>query len=183
MHPQLQLIIDEFHSATGRLNKLVHGLPEEKWKMRAQAQRWSVAECVAHLNLTGAGFLPPLRQALASGHGGTAPARYRRDPLGWFLWRMMKPPVRLRVPSAPMFIPQALAPMEDVLAEFHRMQSQLIAVVESGEGVALQKLRIRSPFDQRASYNVFAAFGILARHEHRHLLQAEKVRNDLGDLV
>jgi hypothetical protein len=179
MHPQLQQIIDEFHGATERLNALVDGLPEENWKLRAHPDRWSVAECVAHLNLTGEAFLPPLRQALASGPGGSAPARYRRDPLGWFLWRMMKPPVRLRVPSAPMFIPQALAPMKDVLADFHCMQSQLIAVVESGDGAPLQRLRIRSPFDQRASYNVFAAFGILARHEHRHLLQAEKVKKDL----
>ena len=32
---------------------------------------------------------------------------YRRDPLGWMLWKIMPPPVRMKAPTTPAFIPSA----------------------------------------------------------------------------
>lgn len=175
MHPQLLDIIEELGDATRRLGRLSSTFDEAAWHRRVDPARWSPAECVAHLNLTNSAFLPSLRAKVDEGRarGGSAPARYRRDPMGWLLWRMMPPPVRLRVPSSAGFIPESSLPRDEVLATFSRLQDELIAVISDADGLPLQKLRIRSPFDNRASYNLFSAFGILARHEHRHLWQAE----------
>src|SRR5947208_13643555 len=52
MHPQLQPIADEYRSAQARLHELVRAVPAEQWPRRHDPARWSVAECVAHLNLT-----------------------------------------------------------------------------------------------------------------------------------
>ena len=58
MHPQLDLVADEYRSAQARLHELVRAVPEERWGRRADPARWSVAECVAHLNLTSMAYLP-----------------------------------------------------------------------------------------------------------------------------
>lgn len=54
MHPQLRAIIDQFDAAQARLHRLVAVSPEQAWSRRAEPGRWSMAEWVAHLNLTAA---------------------------------------------------------------------------------------------------------------------------------
>src|SRR5438093_1866669 len=111
MHPQLDLVADEYRSAQARLHELVRAVPEERWGRRADPARWSVAECVAHLNLTSLAYLPLLRDAVArAGALEMRPAgRYRRDVVGWLLWRTMGPPVRVRLKTLARFVPSSAA--------------------------------------------------------------------------
>ena len=65
MHPQLQRVADEYRSAQARLHELVRAVPDEQWGRRSDPARWSVAECVAHLNLTSMAYLPLLQHAVS----------------------------------------------------------------------------------------------------------------------
>jgi hypothetical protein len=82
-----QLIADEYRGAHRRLHDLVRAIPLERWGQRSDPDRWAVAECVAHLNLTSAAYLPLLEAALERARAvkATAPSRYHRDPVGWLL--------------------------------------------------------------------------------------------------
>lgn len=177
MNSQLQELVDELRSASERLRRLAERLPAERWAERTDSERWSVAECVEHLNLTGRAYLPPLRAALQEARelGGAAPLRYRRDPVGWLLWRTMGPPVRVRLPTPAAFVPGADREREELLREFERLQEEQVALVREGDGLPLQRVRMRSPFDARVRYNLFSGLSILPRHQHRHLWQAERV--------
>jgi hypothetical protein len=176
LHPQLQAIVDEFEQALARLHALAAELPEPAWTWRPAPERWSVGECIAHLNLTSAACFPLLRAALRSearrksGSG----LRYRRDPMGWLMWWMMGPPALIRVKTTSRFIPQGSMPARTLIADFERWQRDQIACVHEAEGHDLNRLRIRSPFDPRVSYNAYACLTILPRHQHRHLWQAER---------
>src|SRR4029453_15302383 len=99
MHPQLETIAREFDAATERLRALGRLAPEEFWTRRPDPARWSIAECVAHLNLTSAAYVPLLREAIIRGRqlSDPVPPRHHRDPIGWLLWKGSGPPVRLRV--------------------------------------------------------------------------------------
>jgi len=141
-----------------------------------------MAECVAHLNLTGAAFVPALRQALAApgiSRNVAHSHRYRRDPIGWLLWWALRPGARMRVKTTEPFIPRETAAVGEVLPEFDRLQEQQVACVRVAEGLPLERLRIRSPFGQRIRYNLYSALTILPRHQHRHLSQAAEVRTAL----
>jgi hypothetical protein len=177
MHPQLQTIVEEFESAQARLHRLAQRIPESQWHRRADPERWSVAECVGHLNLTSEAYLPAIRTVLDQGRrsGPTAPRRYRRDPVGWLLWRLAGPPVRYRVKTSAGFVPRSDVPLRQLLAEFDLLQLQQIECVRSADGLDLGRLWIRSPFDQRIRYNAYSCLSILPRHQHRHLWQAERV--------
>ena len=175
MHPQLQAVIGELGTAQARLHALAAATPPAAWSRRPDPARWSIAECVAHLNLTSAAYLPLLRQALARSSQSIVTRRYRRDPIGWLLWRTAGPPVRLRMKTTASFIPQAMAGAVELVAEFDRWQAEQVSYVRNAEGLPLGRLWIRSPFDPRLRYNVYAALTILPRHQHRHLWQAEQI--------
>ena len=181
MHPQLSAIVDEFESARSRLHLLAGAVPDARWAERADPARWSVAECVAHLNLTSRAYVPLLRDAIARARalrdaGRTTPARYRRDPVGWVLWRTAGPVKRVgRVKTTAPFVPAGELPRDVVLAEFERLQDEQLACVRDADGLPLGDVRVVSPFDARVRYNLYACLTILPRHQHRHLFQAEQV--------
>ena len=75
MHPQLQLVVAEFAAAQERLHRLAAAVPDEWWAVRPAPARWSIGECVAHLDLTAEAYLPLIRRGIAEGRAlGRAPA-------------------------------------------------------------------------------------------------------------
>lgn len=176
MQPQLQAVVDELEAAQDRLRSLVLTVPVEWWPRRPDPRRWSPAECVAHINLTSAAYVPLLREGIAIGHrvGGSRPNRYRRDPIGWLLWKAAGPPARFRVNTTAPFVPHGIDAPGRLVDEFHRLQEQQLACVRDADGLPLGRIKITSPFDVRIKYNLFACLTILPRHQHRHLWQAEQ---------
>jgi hypothetical protein len=172
MNAQLSEIVLGFQGASERLDRLVRELPAELWTLRTDPQRWSVAECVEHLNLTGRVYLPILEDAI-----DRARPRYRRDPVGWLLWKSMPPPVRHRVRTTAPFVPGSGQPPAELVAEFDRLQQEQIALVRDADGLPLHRIRVVSPFNARVRYNAFSCLSILPPHQHRHLWQAEQVHD------
>jgi hypothetical protein len=176
VHAELQAVVDEFASALARLHALRDRVPAERWAERPQADGWSLGECVAHLNLTSAAFLPLMRTALdeARRSGHKAPARYRRDLVGWMLWKSMGPPVKRKFTTTAPFVPRSGRGTADLVGEFERLQAEQVALARSGDGLPLHRVKIASPFNTRLRYSLFSALSILPRHQHRHLWQAEQ---------
>ena len=185
MHPQLAAIVAAFEAAQARLHRLADATPEDRWAARADRARWSVAECVAHLNLTGRAYLPLIRSALdearALNAASGARVRYRRDVVGWLIGRMAGPLPRVgglrvgRVRTTPAFVPGGELPRDAVLAEFDALQREQIALTRAGDGLPLDRVRVTSPFDARVRYGLYACLTILPAHQERHLEQAERV--------
>lgn len=182
MHPQLVAIVDEFERAQERLHRLADRTDDDAWAARPHADAWSAAECVAHLNLTSRAYVPLVRGALAErrASSGTAPARYRRDPVGWLISTMSGPMPRIahrrfgRVRTAAAFVPDGDLPRATLLADFDALQAEQIALVRQADGAPLERIRVTSPFDARVRYNLYACLVTLPAHQHRHLEQAEE---------
>jgi hypothetical protein len=183
MHQQLAAIVDDFEAAQRRLQRIAGATPDARWAARNDPDRWSIAECVAHLNLTGRAYVPLLRRAVAEARaiGGDAPRRYRRDVTGWLIGLMSGPMLRVggrkigRTRTAAAFVPGGDLPRDEVLAEFHRLQAEQVALVREADGLPIHRVKVTSPFDARVRYNLYAALVLLPRHQHRHLEQAEEV--------
>src|SRR2546428_8403220 len=137
MHRQLQLVADEYTSAQARLHELVRAVPAEQWPRRADLPRWSVAECVAHLNLTSLAYVPLLSHAVSRARmlERRPPGRYRRDPIGWLLWATMGPPVLVRIKTIARFLPSSLAAPELLVQEFDRLQAAQPACLAQADGL------------------------------------------------
>jgi hypothetical protein len=183
--PQLQAVADELEAATARLRTIARSTPEQLWTRRPEPARWSVAECVVHLNLTSAAFMPLVDEGLARAEPShdAAQYRYRRDLPGWLLWRTMGPPVRFRVKTTAAFVPAIPTggkTSAELVSEFEGLQGSLLARVRGARGLAIDRVKIASPFNARLRYNLYSALTILPRHQHRHLWQAEEVARALA---
>jgi len=183
MHRQIAEVLNAFEHAQSRLDKLTDTLSDDRWSVRSDPARWSAGECIAHLNLTSAAYVPRIRKALEEARklprvtGG----RYKRDVFGKLFAAMVGPlpkigKVRLgRVKTTADFIPQGNFSKQLLVAEFKRLQLELIGMVRESDGLAIDRVRITSPFGEKIHYNVYSTYVILPRHEERHIQQAELV--------
>jgi hypothetical protein len=183
MTAQLQEIKADLETASARLERLYQVLSADAWTTRPPGGGWSPAECVAHLNRTSDEFLPLMREALRGAKPLPAGSQrsMRRGLFGWLLWAIMPPPVRFtRSKATAPFLPSPELDVAELRGEFGRLQRELVELLESTRGQAIDGVYIASPFNARVRYNLFACLGILARHEHRHLWQAERAAEAAG---
>jgi hypothetical protein len=131
---------------------------------------------VTHLNLTAMAMIPLIRQGLddARGSGKAAGDRYRRDLIGWLLWKSISAPGRFKSKTIPAFVPTSDRQAEEVMAEFDRLQAEQVALTRAADGLPIDRVKMVSPFNAKVHYNIFSALSILPRHQHRHLWQAEQ---------
>lgn len=178
LSPQLETLAAELDLATEKVTALVKGLPEEQLKQRVDPNSWSVAECIFHLNLTSKEYLPLLDEALESARQAetSQKTKLKMDLMGRMLKWALEPPARLKTKTTNQFQPQHVEPIGELLTTFTSLQEQLKARIEKASNLAIDKVKITSPFNNRLKYNLFSAFQILVAHERRHLWQAEQVR-------
>jgi DinB superfamily len=176
VQPQLDEIISEFNSASTRLRNLHRTIAPGAWTRRPSPESWSPGECVAHLNLTSLAMLPLVRQGLQDAQrlGRSATGPYRRDIIGWLVWRTISSPGRFKAKTISAFVPSSDRTAEEIMAEFDRLQAEQIAVTREADGLPIDRVKMTSPFNAKVRYNIFAALSILPRHQHRHLWQAEQ---------
>jgi hypothetical protein len=176
LHPQLAEVRHDLNNCTQRAQNLAYGLTPEQFKQRARHGGWSIAECLVHLALTSAEYIKLAEPTFADaprGHG-----RFKRDLVGRILAWSLEPPYRMKTKTLTAYIP-APGQLDDALAMFVRSQHDLIATLERANGVALDKVLVRSSFNPRIQYNLLSFFSILTAHQRRHLWQAEQVRKQL----
>jgi hypothetical protein len=183
MQAQLARIVRELDHAQARLDRLADAVPDDRWRKRSDPSRWSVGECVAHLNLTSEAYIPRIRKAIGEARK-IRPAgnrSYRRDPVGWFFGTMVGPLPSIagfrigRVKTTPPFVPSGDHPKQLLLAEFRRLQIELASMVRECDGMAIDKVTIVSPFGEKVRYNCYSALVLLPRHQERHIQQGELV--------
>lgn len=171
-----------FESSTTAAARMFAEHSADALTRRPREDSWSAAECVAHLSLTAAASAPLVEEAVADlrARGRVSDAPDRMDWLGRLLRWTLEPPPRLRTGTAAPFQPQRVEPLDEVLSEFRRQQSRLLAALRSAEGLVLSARKVVSPFDSRVRYNAYAMFRILETHERRHLWQAQRAVSSTG---
>jgi len=174
---QIDAIRQELTDAQHRAHQVTEAAGASLWGTRPAAGGWSVAECLMHLNVSSTAFLAPIREVLYDGHrramNGQEP--YRLDLAGWLLCRMLEPPARFKVRTPPGFVPGRIDAAGKVLSDFDRLQAALLKCLDGARGLALNRLKVQSPFARRLRYNLYATFRIIPAHQRRHLWQAEQV--------
>ena len=181
MQEQLSTLVTSLEAAQARLRSLSDRVSDGQWSRQPAADAWSAADCVEHLNLTSRAYVPLLRDAIASARQlpPSQTRRYSMDFVGRFMAFMIRPMKNIgkfkigRVKTTGKFTPRGGQSREQLLSEFVRLQSELISLVRSADGLPIDRVKIQSPFGSM-QYNAFSALAIVAQHEHRHLQQAEE---------
>ncbi len=101
-------------------------------------------------------------------------------PSRWFIRSYIAPSPRTRRTTAPKMITPAPAIDEDVLDRFLLSNERIRVLVRRAGDYDVNRIRFRNPFVPVIRFTIGTGFEILSRHEDRHLLQAERVRQASG---
>jgi DinB superfamily len=181
MSSQLDALIAEFRAVGEDARSLVERTGVARVAERPSKGGWSVAECLEHLNMTTRAFLPRWREAFcfARAQGVLSDGPYRTDFWGKLLAWALEPPPKLRMPTTPPFQPLKTPAPWDVLPAFLSCQDELITTLDAARGIALDRVKVSSPFQERMRYSIWSSFRINAAHHRRHLWQAHRAAETL----
>ena len=171
---QIASLLAQIESATRIAEKLIDGRPIEDLTWKPQATAWSIAECLDHLALTTNVFLTPISQAIAKAPALTSDRSLRTGTLARLFIRNLEPPYRIRFKVLPQLTP-CHREFQSVWAGFLTSQSDLQAAIRSATGLAIDRVKIKSPVYARIAYNIYGALRMLAAHERRHLWQIQQI--------
>jgi hypothetical protein len=180
--PELDVFRQQFERISSDADALVAALSDEQFNWRPASDRWSVAQCIDHLNVTARVYLPMLDEGIADairrGQYGEGPFRY--NWFGRLFVRAQEPPYRFRVKAPKAFQPRSDRPRNDVMAAFRAYQVQYIDRLRQANGLDLSRAKVRSPVSNWIRIPLGSGFAVMAAHERRHLWQARNLINDPG---
>jgi hypothetical protein len=172
LSPQLADLRRQFEACSEHARQMFAKHDEALLKQRPPSGGWCPAECLVHLTLTTSNYESIFIDGFARARAGSEP--YKKDFVGRLLGWIQEPPYRQKVNTRPNFEPVNTGSPQQVLTDFLESQKIMFARLERANGLALDQVRVASPFKQSVTYNMYSLFWILAAHQRRHLWQAEQ---------
>ncbi len=178
--------IDEFRKQFEQIScdadALITPLTEEQFIWKPGSNRWSIAECLEHMNATARAYLPAIDEGIADAirNGAYAEGPFQYNVIGRIFSHLMEPPVRFRMRAPLDKQPGPERPKRETLAGFRAYQVQYVDRLRQANGIDLSRSCVRSPLASWIRIPLGSAFASMAAHERRHLWQANKITEMAG---
>jgi hypothetical protein len=177
MHDELQRMLDQVERVKADGRALVAGMSHEQLNWRPGPGRWSIGQCLDHLNTIRTVFPAidhTMDDAERRGLRSSGPFRY-----GWWprlVVRSMEPPPRFRMRTFAILVP-AETPLEPgaVLRDFVDLREQFGQRLRRADRLDLERAIVQSPVSRFVRLPLGAYFAFLLAHDRRHLWQARQV--------
>ena len=156
---------------------LLAGLAEEQLNWQPRAGSWSIGQCLEHLCITNEAYL----RAMSAGLQGKRDTPVEEITPGWlsrwFLKNFVEPsPGGKKVPAPGKIRPSARVSAA-VLERFLATNKACRELIVRARSKDVNRIRFWNPLAPGVRFTVGVGFEIIAAHEQRHLLQAERVKD------
>lgn len=167
-----------------RAEQLVNGLSMDQLTRRPDPAKWSIAECIAHLNVTAKVVQKIVKKSVDEANARSKGDKSYQGPFslgvrGRMLVWVAEPPPKFRMPAPKMVAPPlAIDNPAELLPAFMRAQDGWESLMNEAEGLDLCSITIGnllSPFRCQMSGGMVW----MMAHQRRHLWQAENVKSAL----
>lgn len=167
--------IDEYDR---RATRLAGGLTYAQLNWRPAPTSWSVGQCLEHL-IAGSRLYVP---AIASALDGAPRSRVPAVTPGWFSRQFIAryiaaSPAARRAPAPGKIQPPSEVP-PSVLDRFRQSNEAARQLIVKAAEYDVNRIRFRNPFVPLLRFTIGTGLEIVAKHQGRHLLQAERVAED-----
>jgi len=177
-----RMLTEDLKDIRNRAQQLASGLTPEQLSLRPDPAKWSIVECLAHLNMTAAIVQPKIAAAIEQGkrEKSAASGAFSPGPLGRLLIWIAEPPPKFRM-RAPKNIAPAVnhGDTSQVLSDFMKFQDGWERLDRDVQGLDQRKLKIASPFRGLPRLRLAVPIPWMMAHQRRHLLQAENVKRQI----
>jgi hypothetical protein len=182
MNTETQSLLDQIEAIKKDGAAVAAALSDAQFTWQPGEGRWSIAQCLNHLNFGDTLALAAFDRAIAAGR---AAAKTSAGPFhyGWFSRLMvsqMEPPPKWRMKTPLKKSAGTTHRLADVVPEFARVRDQLAERVHQADGLDLARIRTISPVNRLIRLPLGAYFQFILAHDRRHLWQARQVRNAPG---
>ncbi len=167
----------QFEQISADADALVAPLVDDQFTWKPGPTKWSVAECLEHLNATARSYLPAIDEGIADAirHGAYAEGPFHYNVIGRLFSHLMEPPARFRMSTSTDKQPGPHRPKRETLAGFRAYQVQYVDRLRQANGIDLSRSCVRSPLASWIRIPLGSAFAAMAAHERRHLWQARRI--------
>ena len=159
-----------------RAKRLLAGLTKEQLNWQPAPISWSVGQCLEHLCLMNEVYLPPISAAFKEKPDSPVEQITPGWFGGWFIRNFAEPTSGSRRVGAPAKIRPASNVEVSVLDRFLSGNQSCRDIIVRARSKNVNRIRFWNPFIPGLRFTVGTGLEIIVRHERRHLLQAERVR-------
>lgn len=143
------------------------------WKKNVD--KWSILECLEHLNRYHAYYNAAIKQALATAKSDTKAATYKNGWFGKMSIDMMSPDNLKKQKAIAKFNPMGSQLTKDTITHFLKYQQELLTLLEQAKGKNISQRKVPVEFFKLIKMKIGDALAFVVTHEQRHILQAEAV--------
>ena len=176
--PELQVCHRQFAAIKDDAEALVRGLTDEELTWSENPSKWSIADCLNHLAVTGNQSLSNIRAAIedARSRGLFGSAPFRHPLLGNWLIRLMDAPPTVKFKAPRAYRPMAGSSVAEILSAFFLLQDELMRALHEADRIDLARVKVSNPVNRWFKLSLGQEFALTAAHERRHLWQGSLVR-------
>jgi len=170
-------LVTELATITQQARRSFGGLRGVQLNWRPARTEWSIAQCLEHLILVNAPYLP-MFEAIARGEW--RPSLKQRLPVlprlfGRLVLSAVRPDATRKVKARPRFEPSESAIEETIVERFAAHQAELARLMQDAASRDLARTIMASPLASFVTYSALDACRIIVAHEQQHMAQAGRV--------
>ena len=166
----------ELNAANDRATALAKTLTPRQLNWTPSPGVWSVGQCLEHLYLTNEVYLGPMLTSLEA----RQPAVVQDITPGWlgrwFIRNFIEPSSKMKRVRAPRKIRPGAQIEPHILDRFLDSNHRARDLVLRARNYDVNRVRFRNPFIPVIRFTVGTGLEIISKHQRRHLLQAERIR-------
>jgi hypothetical protein len=176
----LQNLNQQFESIKSEAHTLLGDLTEIQFNWQASPNRWSIAQCIDHLLVTGGDSLSNMHRAInearSKGLFSRGPFRYGVIER-WFV-RQMEPRARMKLKAPKAYTPRSEWLGAEIVSNFYGLHERFLRCIEEANGIDLSRVKVNNPVSRWLRLSLGQELAFNAAHERRHLWQASRVKQE-----
>ena len=169
-------LISELDTADQRTKELAKGLTPLQLNWKPSQDAWSVGQCLEHLRAANEVLLPAITASLTARplHAvqDITPGWFGR----WFIRNYIEPSAESKRARAPKKIAPGARVDPHILDLFLTSNQAARELVRRASDYDVNRIRFKNPFIPVLRFTVGTGLEIVVKHQRRHLLQAERVK-------
>ncbi len=172
-----QVLIEDLNKRTREhiaKAKRYQQLELRKLNLKKTPEKWSLLECIEHLNRYGDFYLPEINRRIQSGKKAAQGAMFKSGWLGNYFAESMLPKEKLnKMKTFKSMNPAGSQLGMEVLEKFIKQQEELLVLLEKAKKMDLVKTKTAISISKLIKLRLGDTFRVVVYHNYRHIEQAD----------
>lgn len=172
-----KLIAELIEKTRININKVekLRELSEKELNYKENTEKWSVLECIEHLNLYGDFYNPEIRKNIETSHSKPSKT-FKSGIIGNYFVNMMLPKKKLnKMKTFKDKNPLGSSLDINVIDRFISQQKEFLELIEFSKSINFEKTKTAISISKLIKLKLGDTFRFIIAHNERHLIQAKNV--------